>query len=80
MIDRKKNKGSYIPITVRQLEAIIRISEAMAKMTLAHEVTERHVKEAHDLFTSSTLNFAAFDTGKEKNDKEIGGIINKIED
>jgi DNA replicative helicase MCM subunit Mcm2 (Cdc46/Mcm family) len=30
---------SHIPITVRQLEAIIRISESLAKMQLANVVT-----------------------------------------
>lgn len=41
---------SHIPITVRQLEAIIRLSEALAKMQLSELVSERHVKEAHRLF------------------------------
>jgi DNA replication licensing factor MCM5 len=35
-----------IPITVRQLEAIIRISESLAKTSLAPVATERHVEEA----------------------------------
>ena len=41
---------SHIPITVRQLEAIIRISEALAKMTLSNTVNVEHVREAHRLF------------------------------
>lgn len=41
---------SHIPITVRQLEAIIRLSEALAKMSLSNTVNEDHVNEAHRLF------------------------------
>ena len=47
---------STIPITIRQLEAIIRISESLAKMTLTPYATERHVDEALRLFKVSTLN------------------------
>jgi len=46
---------SSIPITVRQLEAIIRISEALAKITLAPIVAEEHVDEALRLFKVSTM-------------------------
>jgi DNA replication licensing factor MCM5 len=49
---------SAIPITVRQLEAIIRISEALAKMELSPFATERHVEEAARLFHVSTLEAA----------------------
>lgn len=44
-----------IPITVRQLEAVIRISESLARMKLRHEVTPEEVDEAHELFELSTL-------------------------
>lgn len=47
-----------VPITVRQLEAIVRISEALAKMTLDNVVTERHVTEAIRLFKVATLDSA----------------------
>ncbi|KAM3137985.1 hypothetical protein pb186bvf_009880 [Paramecium bursaria] len=46
---------SHIPITVRQLEAIIRLSESIAKIYLCEHVTEAHVKEAHRLFQNSTM-------------------------
>lgn len=46
---------SSIPITVRQLEAIIRISESLAKMTLSPQATEQHVDEALRLFRVSTF-------------------------
>lgn len=47
-----------VPITVRQLEAIVRISEALSKMTLDSVVTERHVTEAIRLFKVATLDSA----------------------
>ncbi|XP_041779036.1 DNA replication licensing factor Mcm6 [Anopheles merus] len=42
-------------ITVRQLESMIRLSEAMAKMECSEEVTERHVKEAYRLLNKSII-------------------------
>lgn len=53
--ENKTKKGNDIPVTVRQLEAIIRISEAIAKMSLSPVVTKQHVTEAHRLFQISTL-------------------------
>jgi DNA replicative helicase MCM subunit Mcm2 (Cdc46/Mcm family) len=38
----------------RQLEAIIRISESLAKITLSQSATEAHVEEAVQLFKEST--------------------------
>jgi len=59
VIDNKKSKSkTNIPVTVRQLEAIIRLSESIAKMTLSNFVTEEHVNEAHRLFKISTLSAA----------------------
>ncbi|KAJ8942625.1 hypothetical protein NQ318_013338 [Aromia moschata] len=51
-------KKSSIPITVRQLEAIIRVSESLAKMQLKPFATETHVMEALRLFQVSTLDAA----------------------
>ncbi|KAG8212771.1 hypothetical protein J437_LFUL019733, partial [Ladona fulva] len=53
------DKRLSIPITVRQLEAIIRISEALAKMQLKPFATEVHVTEALRLFQVSTLDAAS---------------------
>lgn len=47
-----------IPITVRQLEAIVRISESLARMQLSHVATEEHVTEAIRLFYVSTMDAA----------------------
>jgi len=56
-------QDSGIPITVRQLEAIVRISESLAKMELKDEVDIEHVEEALRLFTVSTLDSANKDRG-----------------
>merc|ERR1712176_811847 len=53
--EKESGKASAIPITVRQLEAIIRISESLAKMELSDDVNVGHVEEALRLFTVSTL-------------------------
>ncbi|KAL7190947.1 hypothetical protein ACSBR2_023090 [Camellia fascicularis] len=47
-----------IPITVRQLEAIVRLSEALAKMTLSHVANDNHVIEAIRLFNNATMDAA----------------------
>ncbi len=44
-----------VPITVRQLEAIIRLAESLARMALQSEATEDHVREAIRLFKHSTM-------------------------
>lgn len=53
--ENENHKKSAIPITIRQLEAIIRISESLAKMQLQPFVSEAHVDEAIRLFKVSTL-------------------------
>lgn len=55
--EKHEHKNS-IPITVRQLEAIVRISESLAKMQLLPFATESHVNEALRLFQVSTLDAA----------------------
>jgi DNA replication licensing factor MCM5 len=86
--DRKKaleyrtltNCKSSIPITVRQLEAIIRLSESLARMKLKQEVSSDEVDEAHYLFELSTLKSIE---GKEFGyaiGEELGGEIQKIEE
>lgn len=54
-VERDNDERSSIPITVRQLEAIIRMSESLAKMTLSATVREDHVDEAIRLFKMSTM-------------------------
>lgn len=54
-VEANSSERSSIPITVRQLEAIIRISEALAKISLSPVATEQHVDEALRLFKVSTM-------------------------
>jgi DNA replication licensing factor MCM5 len=59
----RQDEKSSIPITVRQLEAIVRISESLAKMELCEDVDIGHVEEALRMFTVSTLDSANKDRG-----------------
>ncbi|KAK1323008.1 hypothetical protein QJS10_CPA02g01234 [Acorus calamus] len=54
----ESGKSAAIPITVRQLEAIVRLSEALAKMRLSESATEEQVEEAYRLFNVSTMDAA----------------------
>lgn len=53
--EKKILTKNTIPITVRQLEAVIRLSESLAKMKLKTEVTSDEVDEANYLFNVSTM-------------------------
>ena len=57
----ESTERSSIPITIRQLEAIIRITESLAKLELSPIAEERHVDEAIRLFQASTMDAAAQD-------------------
>lgn len=61
MYEHDTRARSAIPITIRQLEAIIRVSEAIARMSLSKTVTESMVDEAIRLFNRSTMD--AIETG-----------------
>jgi len=79
---RVSKKTNGIPITVRQLEAIIRLSEAIAKMHLETVVNPRHVEEAHRIFKISTLNAASsgMQAGSGESPSELVPMIRKIEE
>ncbi|KAI9726086.1 MAG: minichromosome maintenance protein 5 [Chrysothrix sp. TS-e1954] len=62
---------SSIPITVRQLEAIVRITESLAKLSLSPIATERHVDEAIRLFLASTMDAAT--SGENSTHAQGGG-------
>ncbi|KAA8494550.1 DNA replication licensing factor MCM5 [Porphyridium purpureum] len=57
-VEGEEDSTPVIPITVRQLEAIVRISESLAKMTLSSTATEVHVTEAIRLFRAATMDSA----------------------
>lgn len=55
---------STIPITVRQLEAVVRIAESLAKLQLSPIANEAHVDEAIRLFLASTMDAATAGDGQ----------------
>jgi DNA replication licensing factor MCM5 len=72
------NQRSSIPITVRQLEAIVRISESLAKLSLSTVATEEHVDEAIRLFLASTMDAVA--QGEGQGTREMMDEVNKVEE
>eukprot|EP00045_Choanoeca_perplexa_P001578 m.20683 g.20683 ORF g.20683 m.20683 type:complete len:724 (-) comp11042_c0_seq1:73-2244(-) len=58
-------KRAAIPITVRQLEALVRVAESLAKMKLQPFVSEEDVDEALRLFKVSTMSAALAGHGGE---------------
>lgn len=74
---------STIPITVRQLEAIIRISESLAKMTLSPTAEVGHVDEAIRLFLASTMDAATSGNGVHNTgagSKDLMAEVGKVEE
>ncbi|KAH0498160.1 hypothetical protein TgHK011_005430 [Trichoderma gracile] len=71
------NTRSSIPITVRQLEAIVRITESLAKLTLSPIATEAHVDEAIRLFLCSTMD--AVNQGSNQGSREMNDEVSRLE-
>lgn len=78
-VERDNDERSSIPITVRQLEAIIRISESLAKITLATSVQAHHVEEAIRLFKFSTMDAVSAGQVDGMTRSELRDEIEKIE-
>ncbi|KAI9818235.1 MAG: minichromosome maintenance protein 5 [Thelocarpon impressellum] len=78
------NARSSIPITVRQLEAIIRITESLAKLSLSPIATEAHVDEAIRLFLASTMDAVTqgegAGAGGAQGNKELMAETSKVEE
>ncbi|XP_058061987.1 DNA replication licensing factor Mcm6 [Anopheles bellator] len=68
-------------ITVRQLESMIRLSEAMAKMECSEKVTVQHVKEAYRLLNKSIIRVEQPDIhlDDEEADEALNDIVNSPE-
>lgn len=75
----ESNTRSSIPITVRQLEAIVRITESLAKLSLSPIATETHVDEAIRLFLASTMDAITQGEGQQGS-KELMEEASQIED
>ncbi|KAF8905434.1 MCM-domain-containing protein [Gymnopilus junonius] len=78
-VEQDNDERSSIPITIRQLEAIIRISESLAKMTLTPVVKNHHVEEAIRLFKFSTMDAVSAGSADGLSRGELNGEMTKIE-
>ncbi|KAF5356287.1 hypothetical protein D9756_004192 [Leucocoprinus leucothites] len=78
-VEQDNNERSSIPITVRQLEAIIRISESLAKLTLSPTVKNHHVEEAIRLFKFSTMDAVAAGSADGLSRGELNEEMSRIE-
>ncbi|CAG9463211.1 unnamed protein product [Pedinophyceae sp. YPF-701] len=79
----RARKEDCVPITVRQLEAMIRIAESLARMTLRETATAADVEEAVALFEVATMDAAksgmARDVHVSEEDREqLRGIEGQI--
>lgn len=70
-------RNSY-RITVRQLESLIRLSEAIAKANCVEEVTEQFVLEAYNLLRQSIISVEQDDVGFDDSDDEGGDAPNGV--
>ncbi|KAI8977175.1 MCM2/3/5 family-domain-containing protein [Mycotypha africana] len=78
--ERDSQIRSTIPITIRQLEAIIRISESLAKLRLSPEATEQDVDEAIRLFKYSTMDAIQSGGSEGMTQSELMSEVHMIED
>lgn len=67
------NKSAY-RITVRQLESMIRLAEARARLDLENEVTPSHVKEAARLLKKSIVHVENRDVELEDDEEDLLGL------
>ncbi|KAK9464829.1 MCM2/3/5 family-domain-containing protein [Lipomyces arxii] len=75
-VEQDANERSSIPLTVRQLEAIVRIAESLAKLQLSPIAREEHVDEALRLFLASTMDAVGQGAGARS---ELVEEVSKIE-
>lgn len=59
-------------VTVRQLESLVRLSEALAKLECGDEVTVKHVNEAKRLLSKSIVRVEQPDVDLDENDMRAG--------
>ncbi|KAJ2784101.1 minichromosome maintenance protein 5 [Coemansia javaensis] len=78
-LERDSTERSVIPITVRQLEAVVRISEALAKISLSPVATIEHVDEAIRLFRMSTMDAVQSGQGDGTTRSDLSSEMRRIE-
>jgi len=66
-------------ITVRQLEAMIRLAEAMARMSCSDEVAPKHVKEGYRLLNKSIIRVEQPDVHLEEDEADIEDADDQME-
>jgi len=69
--DCSGSSASSWRITVRQLEAMIRLSEAMARMSCSDEVQPKHVKEGYRLLNKSIIRVEQPDVHLEEDEEQV---------
>ena len=74
---RRLGSGNSVPITARQLEGYVRLSEASAKMRLSHKITEQDANNAAELIEAYLNRIAGNGDGTYDIDKISTGISSK---
>ena len=74
---RKLGSGNSVPITARQLEGYVRLSEASAKMRLSNKITEQDANNAAELIEAYLNRIAGNGDGTYDIDKISTGISSK---
>ena len=74
---RKLGSGNSVPITARQLEGYVRLSEASAKMRLSSRITEQDANNAAELIEAYLNRIAGNGDGTYDIDKISTGISSK---
>ncbi|KAJ2702731.1 minichromosome maintenance protein 5 [Coemansia sp. IMI 209128] len=78
-MERDSTERSVIPITVRQLEAVVRITESLAKMTLSPVATVEHVDEAIRMFRMSTMDAVQSGQGGGTTRSDLSSEMRRVE-
>eukprot|EP00792_Barthelona_sp_PAP020_P007995 TRINITY_DN3187_c0_g1_i2.p1 TRINITY_DN3187_c0_g1~~TRINITY_DN3187_c0_g1_i2.p1 ORF type:complete len:716 (+),score=171.52 TRINITY_DN3187_c0_g1_i2:35-2182(+) len=66
-----RSGDSKFPLSIRQLEALVRITESFARMELKAEANGDHADKAIDLFKASTMNNSSLETVKESQGLDV---------
>ncbi|KAJ2164621.1 minichromosome maintenance protein 5 [Coemansia sp. RSA 560] len=78
-MERDSSERSVIPITVRQLEAVVRITESLAKVTLSPVATIEHVDEAIRMFRMSTMDAVQSGQGDGTTRADLSAEMRRVE-